>query len=242
MNLLIIYLICVAMGLISDLIKSKSKSKKNEYIRWPNDYKLWTRETTEPSKDDLISKIRCLEQANIGTYSDIYDMMFEYNEGLERFYSGPIYNDEERMIELKNFSWEYYIYFLRYLSLEDIKNKCKNGSIKPKYVTYKTISNSNQYDLSAPKHYLRKEVSDLDDDNQWHQYSNWHDRHKAYLKTNAWQTKRKGALERANYKCQLCSSKERLHVHHNTYDRLGNESDSDLIVLCEKCHSHYHGY
>lgn len=65
--------------------------------------------------------------------------------------------------------------------------------------------------------------------------------YKEYLETDHWKSKRKRALKRANYKCQLCSSKESLQVHHNTYKNRGNEKDEDLIVLCENCHSKYHG-
>ena len=61
-----------------------------------------------------------------------------------------------------------------------------------------------------------------------------------YLQTEHWRNKRKRALKRANYKCQLCSSKENLQVHHNTYDNRGNEKDEDLIVLCEICHGKFH--
>ena len=50
------------------------------------------------------------------------------------------------------------------------------------------------------------------------------------------------ALQRASYRCQACSSKDEiLDVHHNSYDRLGAEDPSDLIVLCRPCHSKVHG-
>lgn len=64
--------------------------------------------------------------------------------------------------------------------------------------------------------------------------------YKNYLKTKHWKEKRKDVLKRAKYKCQLCSSKDKLHVHHNTYVNIGNEKKEDLIVLCEKCHSRFH--
>jgi len=65
--------------------------------------------------------------------------------------------------------------------------------------------------------------------------------YKEYLQTDHWREKRKGALHRANNKCQLCGSKENLHVHHNTYDNRGQEKDEDLVVLCETCHARHHG-
>lgn len=32
----------------------------------------------------------------------------------------------------------------------------------------------------------------------------------------------------------------RFHVHHITYDRLGDEQDDDLILLCSMCHNAIH--
>jgi hypothetical protein len=32
-----------------------------------------------------------------------------------------------------------------------------------------------------------------------------------------------------------------LEVHHRIYERLGNEVLSCLVVLCRRCHQHYHG-
>lgn len=62
-----------------------------------------------------------------------------------------------------------------------------------------------------------------------------------YLKTEHWQTTRQKALKRAGYKCQLCSSTENLQTHHNTYERLGGEKPTDLVVLCDDCHKTHHG-
>lgn len=61
-----------------------------------------------------------------------------------------------------------------------------------------------------------------------------------YLKSETWFQKRKGALDRANNKCQLCSSRKNLNVHHNTYENVGDEKEEDLIVLCGECHKKYH--
>lgn len=63
-----------------------------------------------------------------------------------------------------------------------------------------------------------------------------------YLLTLHWQSVRKTALKKADYKCQACSGNDtKLHVHHNSYENLGEERDSDLIVLCENCHALFHG-
>ena len=59
-----------------------------------------------------------------------------------------------------------------------------------------------------------------------------------YLKSKKWKERRYAALERANFRCQFdkCGEKSYLSVHHKTYERLGNEEPSDLIVLCSGHH------
>lgn len=37
-----------------------------------------------------------------------------------------------------------------------------------------------------------------------------------------------------------CVSDQRLSLHHWTYERLGREELTDLILVCENCHSHIH--
>jgi len=59
-----------------------------------------------------------------------------------------------------------------------------------------------------------------------------------YLRTRRWKAKADGARERANWRCQVCGGERPLQVHHNSYDRLGNELASDLIALCAGCHRH----
>lgn len=61
-----------------------------------------------------------------------------------------------------------------------------------------------------------------------------------YINSPQWRVKRREALDRAGHKCQLCSSTNRLEVHHNDYSRLGNEIPSDLVALCYVCHTTFH--
>jgi hypothetical protein len=60
------------------------------------------------------------------------------------------------------------------------------------------------------------------------------------LRSPEWQARRKHELQRAGNKCQLCSGRHRLEVHHNTYERVGAEWSTDLIVLCRACHGWHH--
>lgn len=62
----------------------------------------------------------------------------------------------------------------------------------------------------------------------------------AYLQTPRWRGTRNQALRRALWKCERCSARRNLQVHHKSYDRLGHELDSDLEVLCEGCHRGHH--
>lgn len=61
-----------------------------------------------------------------------------------------------------------------------------------------------------------------------------------YLRTPEWQEARRRALYRAGYRCQTCNGQGRLDVHHRTYERRGNERNSDLTVLCRPCHERFH--
>ena len=62
-----------------------------------------------------------------------------------------------------------------------------------------------------------------------------------YLKTPEWQQKRQEAIRRARGRCQLCNADNNgRYVHHRTYERRGDEWLQDLIVLCRRCHEHYH--
>jgi 5-methylcytosine-specific restriction endonuclease McrA len=68
-------------------------------------------------------------------------------------------------------------------------------------------------------------------------------RFEEYRLTPEWQTKRTQALSRAGHRCQTCGCRcgdVRLDVHHNTYERYGDESIFDLIVLCARCHARLH--
>jgi hypothetical protein len=62
-----------------------------------------------------------------------------------------------------------------------------------------------------------------------------------YLQTPYWKRRREDKLRAVGRTCQLCNrGSVTLDVHHRTYERLGNELDEDLTVLCRDCHSIYH--
>jgi 5-methylcytosine-specific restriction endonuclease McrA len=63
-----------------------------------------------------------------------------------------------------------------------------------------------------------------------------------YRLTPEWQSKRTQMLSRAGYRCQICGKHDtQLDVHHNSYERYGDERPQDLVVLCRRCHELFHG-
>jgi hypothetical protein len=77
-------------------------------------------------------------------------------------------------------------------------------------------------------------------------YLNYH----AYILSRPWLERRDRELFRAGYCCEFCGWQgdnptrpwANLHVHHLTYDHLGDEPTSDLIVLCGDCHADVHEF
>jgi len=64
--------------------------------------------------------------------------------------------------------------------------------------------------------------------------------YRAYLSTPWWRQRRNAALRIAGYACQRCGVKRELEVHHTSYQRLGEEIDTDLEVVCRGCHVGHH--
>ena len=61
-----------------------------------------------------------------------------------------------------------------------------------------------------------------------------------YLLTPEWKAKADAAKEKAGHHCQLCNGDGLLHAHHRTYERIGHEDETDIIVLCANCHAKFH--
>jgi hypothetical protein len=63
-----------------------------------------------------------------------------------------------------------------------------------------------------------------------------------YLNSNHWKKLRLRIAQERNYRCEVCDKmiRKRYHIHHLTYDNIGNEKDEDLMFLCEKCHNEIH--
>lgn len=65
--------------------------------------------------------------------------------------------------------------------------------------------------------------------------------YREYLRTPEWKRARAAAILRAGGRCSLdVTHSDGLEVHHRTYERLGEELASDLVVLCRACHRIHH--
>jgi 5-methylcytosine-specific restriction endonuclease McrA len=64
--------------------------------------------------------------------------------------------------------------------------------------------------------------------------------HRRYLRSASWKALRLLIFKRDGYTCRVCGRKSfdtrKLHAHHLTYDRLGNERMTDLETVCMRCH------
>lgn len=60
-----------------------------------------------------------------------------------------------------------------------------------------------------------------------------------YLETRTWKVR--AARAKRWGICARCGlATDRLDAHHLTYDRLGDERQSDIVALCRSCHAHEH--
>lgn len=72
------------------------------------------------------------------------------------------------------------------------------------------------------------------------------DSYHEYMHSEKWYEIRRVILARAGNRCteyswgSRCEMTKKLHVHHVTYDHLGNEWYEDLVVLCDVHHNVVH--
>lgn len=67
------------------------------------------------------------------------------------------------------------------------------------------------------------------------------DNYRDYLQSAHWLALADETRRLAGHRCQVCNSGGELHVHHRTYERIGQEFQSDLVALCADCHALFHG-
>lgn len=81
----------------------------------------------------------------------------------------------------------------------------------------------------------------LDKDAHWYCHRHWY---AEYLRSHEWKKLRDRILRQRGKLCELCGagrfSGTVLQVHHLTYERVSEELDDDLAVLCRECHKRLH--
>ena len=69
----------------------------------------------------------------------------------------------------------------------------------------------------------------------------WWKRYEEYINNDpGWKMRRGMVLGRACGRCEGCSIAPAVHVHHLTYEHLGNEFLWELKAVCIKCHERLH--
>src|SRR5690625_3470247 len=70
--------------------------------------------------------------------------------------------------------------------------------------------------------------------------SAWFGRYDQYLRSDDWRQRRELVLKRAGGVCEGCGTMPAAHVHHLTYEHVGNEFLFELVALCLGCHERIH--
>jgi 5-methylcytosine-specific restriction endonuclease McrA len=61
------------------------------------------------------------------------------------------------------------------------------------------------------------------------------------LDSEPYEELRRQVLRRDGWRCQVCGSRQNLHVHHKQHrSQQGDDDDLNLITLCARCHEHLH--
>jgi phage terminase large subunit GpA-like protein len=60
-----------------------------------------------------------------------------------------------------------------------------------------------------------------------------------YLQSRHWKSF-KASVYRKVHNCAACGSREKLNIHHLTYENIHKETIADVVVLCATCHTALH--
>jgi 5-methylcytosine-specific restriction endonuclease McrA len=101
------------------------------------------------------------------------------------------------------------------------------------------ISSANK--LISKKHSKRNKYS-KENDIRVLQKRIFNTKYKVFLRSRYWRVVRELILDRDNFQCVKCSSRNRLEVHHLTYEHHYHEHlhQDDMITVCDKCHHSIH--
>jgi 5-methylcytosine-specific restriction endonuclease McrA len=69
----------------------------------------------------------------------------------------------------------------------------------------------------------------------------WRAWYNDYLQSEQWREKRGLVFARANSLCEGCRRNRAIHVHHLSYEHVGDEFLWELVAICKVCHDRAHG-
>ena len=64
--------------------------------------------------------------------------------------------------------------------------------------------------------------------------------YKQYISSKKWKEKKEEVFKLRGKECEQFGYKHRIHVHHLSYENLGDEKMEDLQILCYQCHMSKH--
>ena len=68
----------------------------------------------------------------------------------------------------------------------------------------------------------------------------WKTNYYKYISSDKWTERKKLYFKTNKHQCVCCKTTNSIHLHHITYNSLGNEEDKDLAPLCKTCHDECH--
>ena len=123
------------------------------------------------------------------------------------------------------------------------------AALRPSQLSHQIVKNFvsaggivEDWDVGAQEAYNRARCRHADEIRRKYAWDRegWWTRYMSYLVSDEWRTRRERILERDDYLCRRCAKSKATQVHHITYERAGNELDSDLESLCSDCHGAIH--
>ncbi len=119
-------------------------------------------------------------------------------------------------------------------------NKKKGDDFDTLKKYYQEKYKQDQEERSASYQTLNNYIRKLSEDFREQQKDKWWAWYSEYLNTPKWAAIRSRVLMRENGICQGCEISPAVHVHHTTYDNVGDELLFQLVALCVSCHSKLH--
>ena len=132
--------------------------------------------------------------------------------------------------------------------VKQYKVQCQScGKVSGRALEYKLITGFNP----LPMHDRWTEENDEENERVYMEYrsskqEHWAKEYREYMMSPEWEQRRNYIYELRGGVCEQCSSplwdgSTTWQLHHKTYDRVGDEDDDDLSLVCKPCHEQIHG-